>query len=123
MSLIILSCTAPVASFAPSVNPDYDPGYIRTKRYHQPRRMMDDGMFDSARKGESGGRTIRWPRMPAADLPSFRAFFDTIGGPINSFTLTDMDEATYAARQVADSLSWREVEPGFFDASVDLELE
>lgn len=123
MSLVTFVCADPAASFAPSVNPDYDPGYIRTKRYHQPRRMMDDGMFDSARKGESGSRTVQWPKLPAADLTDFIAFFDTIGGPDNPFTFTDLDGAVYAARAVADSLTWREVAPGFYDTAVDLEIE
>jgi hypothetical protein len=122
MSLITFTCASPPASFTPSVNPIYAPGYIQTKRYHQPKRLSDDGSVYSYRKGESGVRTVGWPKLFALEMTSLIAFFDTIENHVNSFTFKDRDDATYTARQVADSLTWREVEPGYYDVSVDLEI-
>jgi len=124
MSQITYTCASPPASFTPTVNPSYASGYIQNKRYHQPKRLADDGTPYSARKGESGARTIGWPDplLPEADLLSLVAFFDTIHGPANTFTFKDMDDVTYTARLVGDSLSWREVETGRYDVSHNLEI-
>lgn len=122
MSLVTFSCASPAASWSPTRNPDYDPGYIRTKRYHQPIAYADDGTPYSYRHGESGERTLHWAKLPAADLTAGRAFFEAIG-PGKAHTFTDKDGTAYTAKQVENSLEWSEVAPGYYDVGVGLEIK
>jgi hypothetical protein len=114
---------SPAGSFWATHNPDYGAGSGRTRRYHQPVDWSDAGGLYSYKKGKSGEHSLGWNRMPAADLAGLIAFFDAIGGRAKKFYFTDLDGWNYTVRlHNADSLTWREVDPGFYAVQVDLDL-
>jgi hypothetical protein len=124
MALItFVRATSPIASWSPTHNPDYGGGSVKIKRYHQPVDLSDGGDAYSYNYGESGERSVGWNLMPSADLELLIAFFDTIHGAANKFVFTDLDEEVHTAQLInADSLTWREVAPGFYAVQVELDL-
>ena len=122
MGLISFLCSSPAASWSPTVNPDYADGNGKTVRFHQPKAFCGANLY-SYGHGSSKARRLGWTRLPGDDKIDLVTFFDTIGGNANTFVFTDTDSAVYTARMKnADALSMREVEPGYFEVQIDLEL-
>ena len=112
----------PAGSFWPTHNPNYGDGYVRTIRRHQTKSFCGTNLY-SYNKGASGEHFMRWDRMPSDDLEDVVAFFDALHGAANKFVFTDRDGGVHTARLINDdSLTWREVEPGFYEIQVDLDL-
>jgi len=111
----------PAGSFWPTHNPNYGDGYVRTTRRHQPKGFCGADVY-SYNKGKSGDFFLGWNRMPAADLAALETYFNDIRGHVNKFVFTDRDGGVHTAKLIKDSLTWREVEPGFYDVRVDLDL-
>ncbi len=119
MPLLTLTCAAPVASFTPSVNPDYGDGYGRVEQYHQPARFCG-GLVYSYSRGKKTKWILGWPLLPTADLTELTDFFEAIGQG-TSFTLTDVDGVTHTVKQITRTLTWEEAQVGFYEVSFELE--
>jgi hypothetical protein len=121
MGLISFVCASPVASWTPTCNPVYGDGLARVTRCHQPRIFCGADLY-SYNHGRSGSISLGWNRLPATDKDNLIAFFDAIYGQATKFVFTDRDAETYTAQLVGDSLTWREVEPGYYNIQMDLDL-
>ena len=122
MSLITFSCASPSASWSPTQNPVYGAGNSRSIRRHQPKGRCGADIY-SYNKGASETQSLRWSKLPTADLTTLLTFFDTIGGAAVTFTYTDGSGSAHAAtRLLNDTLRHRHIASNYHEVSLDLEV-
>jgi len=89
MSVILFTCSAPAASWSPSVNPRYGGGYAINKTRFQPMDLSDGGDLYSYSRGERDGRIFEWAALPSADMDSLLIFLAAVCGGRYPFTFIE----------------------------------
>ena len=120
MALITFVCASPTASWSPTHNPNYGGGNSRAIRKHQPVDMSDGGDPYSYSHGASEGISLRWAKLPTADLTTLLAFFSTIAGSAKAFVYTDPSSVTHTVRLSGD-VNHNHVESERHEVSLELE--